>query len=532
MTWPVLLVAAAAVQQVPLDARPGANIVDRTRADRAAQPNVKSRVPIVPPTARIATQGAPVPITGIRFIGANAPARVAAAARTFLGQPATRETLQRLAADLSTHYGASNVALYTVAIPEQDFSGGVVVVSLTEGRIAAASIKGDAARFPLLRARMAPLLGETPLTRKTFERQVTLMNAIPGVTIDTDFRDPDANGALALTVTPKRKHRKVSVGFSNRGVDLLGSGQFDAKADFYGLARDGDHLSFAASAASDFRRYRYASAAYAVPLTASGLSVTASGAYLETRPRGVPLTGRAKLAGVTLAYPLVRDFHHSADVSLGIDGLDSDNALFGNLIATERTRAVRAAASWTVARTKRSILVAGSLSKGVDVFGARVTAPTAETGFLKGTATLGLAQQIGKRMVARVTASGQYSADRLPAAERFSIGGEAIGRAFDTAILTGDKGAGGLAELAYRPLKTGRLAQSEVYGFADGGVIGVRPRGVTPGADYSLASAGIGVRARYLEKAELGLEAAHSVDDPYPGYNDDWRISVAWRLSL
>ena len=532
MLWPGLLLAAAATQQVSPDARPGANIVDRTRADRAVPPTARPVAPIAPPPALILTQGTPVPIAGIRFIGAKAPARVAAAARGFLGQPATRATLQRLAADLSTRYGASNIALYTVAIPEQDFAGGVVVVSLTEGRIVTAAIKGDAARYPLLRARMAPLLAEAPLSRKTFERQVTLLRAIPGVTIDTDFRDPDATGALTLTVTPKRRHRKVSIGFSNRGVDLLGSGQFDAKADFYGLARDGDQLSFAASAASDFRRYRYGSAAYAVPLTASGLSVTASGAYLETRPLGVPFTGRAKLAGLTLGYPLIRDFHHSADLSLGLDGLDSDNALFGNLIASERTRAVRAAASWSVTHPKRSLSVTGSVSHGLAILGARVTAPIAETGFVKGTATLGIAQQIGKRLVARVTASGQYSNDRLPAAERFSIGGEGIGRAFDTAILTGDKGAGALAELAYRPLKGGRLAQSEIYGFTDGGVIGVRPRGTAPGADYALASGGVGVRARYLDKAELGLEAAHAIDDPYPGYADDWRISVAWRLSL
>ena len=530
--WPVVLLATAAAQQVPPGSAPGSSIVDRTRADRVERPVVQPTKRIKAPTAHIASDGATVAITGIRFRGAKAPAPVAKAARHFLGRMATRETLQALAAALSDRYGDSDVALYTITIPEQDFAGGLVVIGLTEGRIARASVKAPAGTHPLLRARLAPLLAEAPLSRKTFERQFSLIQATPGLTIEPDFQDPDANGALALVVTPKQRHRKVSIGFSNRGVDLLGSGQFDAKADFYGLARDGDQLSFAASAASDFRRYRYGSAAYTVPLSASGLALTASGAYLETRPQGTASTGRAKLAGVTLAYPLVRDFHHAADLTFGVDGLDSDNALFGNLIATERTRAVRAAASWSVTRAKRSLSVAGSLSQGLAILGARVTAPTAETGFLKGTATLGIAQQIGKRLAARITASGQYSRDRLPAAERFSIGGEAIGRAFDTAILTGDKGAGGLAELAYRPLKRGKLAQSEIYGFADGGVIGVRPRGVVSGANYSLASAGVGIRARYLEKAELGLEAARSVDDPYPGYADDWRISVAWKVSL
>lgn len=527
-----ILAVGAAVQQAPIDARPGATIIDRTRADRPAPLRAKPATRVAPPRPLVAAENASVAITGIRFDGAQAPAQVAAAARGFLGQPATHDTLTRLAAALSESYGASDVALYTVAIPAQDFAGGVVIVSLTEGRIAKAAIKGDAARHPLLRARLAPLLAEAPLSRATFERQLTLIQATPGLTIDTDFQDPQASGALTLTVTPRQRRRKVSVGFSNRGVDLLGSGQFDAKADLYGLARDGDQLELAASAASDFRRYRYASGGYTVPLSASGLSLGASAAYLETWPRGVPVSGRAKLAGVTLAYPLVRDFHHAADVSLGLDGLNSDNALFGSVVASERTRAVRVAASWSETRDRRALSVAGSVSQGVRILGARVVAPSAETGFLKGNLSVGATQQIGKRFVLRVTGSGQYSRDRLPAAERFSLGGEAVGRAFDVAVLTGDRGAGGLGELAWRPVKVGGLAQSEVYGFVDGGVVGVRTRGTIAGGDASLASAGAGVRARYHEKAELGLEGARVLDAPYPGYRDDWRISVAYRLSL
>jgi hypothetical protein len=57
-------------------------------------------------------------------------------------------------------------------------------------------------------------------------------------------------------------------------------------------------------------------------------------------------------------------------------------------------------------------------------------------------------------------------------------------------------------------------------------------RGPIPAADFSLASAGLGFRARYLNKAELGVEAARSIKVPVPGQDDDWRVSVAWKLSL
>ncbi|MEG3122667.1 ShlB/FhaC/HecB family hemolysin secretion/activation protein [Sphingomonas sp. GB1N7] len=520
-----LLLAAA----LPSQSGPSDIVIDRNRIDRARPPATPSNAPPEREKTVIATKGSQTPIAGIAFRGAQAPAPVAEAARAFLGKPASAENLQLLAAALSTAYAKTEVALYTVAIPEQDFSGGTIIVLLTEGKVAAVTVKGDG--HALLRRRLARMTEEAPLTRATFERQITLARAIPGLTFDSDFQDPAADGALALTVTPKQKRHKFSLGFSNRGVDLLGDGQFDATAEFYGLATDGDQLSFNASTASDFRRYRYGAIGYTAPLTASGLTIAANAAYLQTRPKGLNITGKAKLAGLSIAYPWLRDFHRSGDISIGVDGLNSDNAAFGNLIATERTRALRIAGSFAMARERRSLSVSGSVSRGLDLLGARVTFPLAEAKFFKGNLAANAAQQIGKRAFVRLSASGQYSADRLPAAERFAIGGEGVGRAFDTGLLTGDRGAGGSAEIALRPIRAAKFAQSELYCFVDGGSVGLADRGFGR-QSYSLASTGIGVRARYREKAELGLEAARTIDDPYPGYSEKWRISVAWRLTL
>lgn len=515
-------------------------IVDRNRIDRTQAPRTApvSRSTPKRGKASVSAIGSNAPIQGIRFQGAQAPGPVAEAAKGFIGRPGNKDTLLELAGSLSRAYQRTNVALYTVAIPEQDTASGTVTVLLTEGRIATASVKDDAIEgkgggHRLLRARMAPMLDETPLTRDTFERQVTLMRAIPGLTFTSDFADPNANGALALTVTPKQKRTRFSAGFSNRGVAQLGDGQFDAKAEFYGLGVDGDQLILAASAASDFKRYRFLSGSYAVPITASGLTLTTSGGYLETRPKGYPVTGTAKLAGTSLSYPLIRDFHRSLDLSLGVDGLNSDNAAFGALIATERTRAVRGGASYADTRDKRSYALGLSASQGLDILGARTDPLYADPRFLKLNGSAYLAQAIGKSLVARVQAGGQWSRNRLPAAERFAVGGDNYGRAFDTGFLSGDRGAGASGELAVRPLKSKKFGTSEIYTFIDRAWIGIEGRGGVPGrSDYALASAGFGTRLRWLDKAEIGLEAERVIDDPWPGYDKDWRFSLAWRLSL
>ena len=109
---------------------------------------------------------------------------------------------------------------------------------------------------------------------------------------------------------------------------------------------------------------------------------------------------------------------------------------------------------------------------------------------------------------------------------------EQLNRAFDTGFLTADRGVGAIGELAVQPFKGAKFGTSEFYVFADGAWIGILGRGVPGRTDYSLGSAGVGTRMRFRDKAELGLELAKPIDDPYPGYDEDWRVSVSYRLSL
>lgn len=522
-------IALATAAQAGVPANPGATLIDRTRSDRARAPTPERRpVPTAPASVAVPADAPDVTIVGIRFRGAKAPAPVAQAGRRFLGRKASRVTLSELAAALSAAYAKSDVALYTVAVPAQDFAHGIVDVQLIEGRIAGVDFGAPAG--PQLRGRLAPLVEERPLTRRTFERQLTLARAIPGLTIATDLTDPNGDGALRLKATPRQKRTKLTAGYTSRGVDLLGAGQLDARIEAYGALIDGDQVNAAISAAPDLKRYRLATAGYSAPIGTAGLTAGLTGAYLETRPRGRAGKGVAKQVAGTLSYPLVRGFSRSADVALSLDGIDSDDATIAGVVARERSRALRLAGSYAKAGNTRSWSVTVAASRGLNIAGAR--SPDSRTRFTKLTATAAIGQALTKRLTARATASGQWSGDRLPAAERFAIGGEAIGRAFDEAFVAGDRGRGGSVELAWRPVGAGKLAQTELYGFADHGRVTIKARGPVPTQRYGLGSAGVGGRVRYGEKAELGLEAARVIDRPFPGYRDDWAMTASWRLTL
>ncbi len=230
--------------------------------------------------------------------------------------------------------------------------------------------------------------------------------------------------------------------------------------------------------------------------------------------------------------PILRGYKRNLTATLGLDGIDSDAAAFGTIISSDRTRALRGAVGFSDVSAKAVVTAGLTVSRGLDIIGARGTAGFTDTVFTKINGRVTYDRQIGKTLFAHLRAAGQYSDDRLAGSERFAVGGADFGRAFDTAFISGDRGAAGSAELALRPKLPARLSGTEVYGFIDGATLTIVARGPYAAGDFDLASAGAGVRFAYTSRASLQLEAARAIDQPYAGYHAGWRVNIGWRLSL
>src|SRR5690606_36135311 len=126
-----------------------------------------------------------VTIREIRFVGAGVPANVGRAAQRFVGRPASADNLAKLAAAMTRAYNRSSVALFTLVIPEQDLSDGIVTVASAEGYVGSVTLSGERESGPAsLVAKMAGgLAGRRPLPRARFERALGNIADIPGVTV-------------------------------------------------------------------------------------------------------------------------------------------------------------------------------------------------------------------------------------------------------------------------------------------------------------------------------------------------------------
>jgi hemolysin activation/secretion protein len=519
------LPAAAHAQISPL-------IIDQNRPDRRP-PSAKEHVKIPLPPARTEAPKnvAPFTLAAVQISGASiGPDRITAATKPFIGQTIDAKGVQKIADAIAAAYADSDIALYTVVIPEQDFAHGVLKVAIIEGYIEHVDIEGDiTGDLDLIRIYADKLMRERPLTKTTLQRYLSLIRDIAGLKPDIQLLAGHAVGATFMQITLKQKDFQFGLGVNNNGNPELGRTQAEADVSAYDVFREGELMKLSYGTPTDPARYQYVSLSDAEPVGGEGTMIQLGASYLRTKPRGVEEPGEAESLQLLVAHPLIRSFDENLFLTAEIDGIDSDNAFLGQTFADERVRTVRAAASYSLSTPEHVLTASGTLSFGLDALGARIIPPyEAVPNFQKLSAALGYNQLLDPEWIVRLKTSGQLTPDRLPVSEYFTVGGTDYGRAFPVATIIGDNGVAASGELAWHPgqFPISWLNGSELYTFVDGGETWLKARGFAPAEDFSLASAGAGVRLAVYKDTTLVLEGARQLDVPQ-GLRREWTFEFA-----
>ncbi|WP_439472584.1 ShlB/FhaC/HecB family hemolysin secretion/activation protein [Brevundimonas sp.] len=513
-----MIIAPAVLAAVLMTAPDGPQdglIVDRGRLDRA-QP--------LPDPAQAPTPAEPVPAEEplapfvLRAVDIRTPPVVAdeirAATDPFVGQTLDAQGLARLRAAVSAALG-NRAALPIVAIDARESASGLLRITAAPGRVGRVAIYGDTRPdVELMRRYAGRLAAEAPLTRQTAERYLSLIADIPGAKTTLESAPSATPGATDLGFDISFTRWVFETDLNNRGSQTLGRTQITGAVTLNGGFRMGDQTRLALTVPTDPENFQYLSLSHRQPIGSDGMAISLAAGKLRTRVEG--LNGDATTLGAVLSWPMIRSYRQNLVLSAGIDSLDSDNAVFGNLRATEKTRALRASAAFGQIGTGSTLNASLTLSRGIDGLGSEVDGFT-DADFTKINGRLDAAKAFGRSVRISGAVAVQYSEDRTPTAELFSLGGTDFGRGFGSGLLVGDSGYGAKVEAAWRPGFTPRpFAGSEVYAFADGGEARVNARGPFADRTDRLASAGGGVRIAIADRVMLELEGARAVDDPRP----------------
>jgi len=471
----------------------------------------------------------PFVLTRVEVIGSTlSPQALDAASRPFVGRTIDRAGLQVIADAMAKVYERSDIALYNINVPDQDFAGGVLRLQAVEGYIQRAAFRGRALApgLGLARRYAARLEVERPLKRSDMERELSLIRDIPGLTPEMRLTPGEGDGAVVLEVDPNARRVQAAMSINDRGTAFLGRTQVEADIYLNSLIRTGDQTRLSVALPTDIERFQLYGFGHSQPIGDDGTTVQVYGSYLRTRPQGLDVQGRAYSLGAQVSHPLIRGNRRNLYLSASLDGLNSHNAFFGQELSNERARVVRAALAYSLTTDKSVLLASATASFGLSGMGAREDPLLAKADFRKVNLKLAYNHALGSNWVVRLNSLAQLTSDLLPASEQFSLGGEEFGRAYEASYLVGDEGYGVSGELAYVMTKglPAALANSEIYAFADKGAVRYRSRLGQPAEDLSLASAGGGVRVPINKHVAVQIEAARGLDSPLPGVNGErWK---------
>lgn len=515
--------AQSARQSPPI--QPADQGLERRRVERLQETRDRIAVPTArsAPEQQAAEEGALFTLAAVRIEG-DSPlglGEIEAAYRDRLGKPISQSGLVALAGAVSKLHRGAGYHLTRALIPPQDIKRGVVTIRIIPGTVEELVVQGDEANRFGTRRILAPITEETPARLTTLERQLLLVNDLPGVRVkDTTLEEiGTGSGRFRLTVIVDSWSVFVSAGIDNAASDAVGPWQAYFGAALNSLIVPGDTLAVnLSSVPGSTRELRYGRISYEAPLASDWLRVGVSASRSVVWPGDLRRLGRvrsdaesfeARATVVALqtqrqSLSLTAGFGISNIVEESVFGINyRDRLRIASLTADYRLRDDWQGTSYATLGLRKGLGIDGA-SHRYDPLLSRFDG-SGDFYILQGAVTR--YQGLVGNWSMKLAGSGQVSSEALLISQQFYLGGGAFGRAFQSGWLAGDNGIAGSAELRYdyRP-GLSFLKNVQLFGFVEGGAVRsyAAPRDIV----QSLSAAGGGVRLQLNDSVEAGVTLA------------------------
>lgn len=443
-----------------------------------------------------------------------------------------------LAAALTSIYRNRGYVLSSAVVTQDLINAGlpdgVLRLDIVEGYVGRVEFDPELGTSPRIREEAQRIARERPLTIGTLERQLLIINDIPGVSAQAYLDAAGPPGEAVLTLKSERRAVAGFAGVQNRVSELLGNVLMEGRVSLFNAfgQDEGQTLLLQTTDTSRLRSLGYA---YDQPLGTSGLAFTGFLAHIESKSSlsqtdlfrqneflSDLVRSTSDIATFGVTYPLIRSRNETLRLRGRFNIYNGKQNI--DLVQTEqqeRVRALRLGANWDRSDASGINFADGEFSQGVPGLGATSSDSStairrdASYSFSKINYLAGRLQRLGGDFSVLVSVQGQYTNDRLPSSERAALGGDLILRAYDAGDLIGDRAAAGKIELRYEPplIPGGRVA---FYAFAEEGRTTSIEQQPIPDLVTKAGTTGLGVRGSLANGLNFYAEAAtpHQLTPP------------------
>jgi hemolysin activation/secretion protein len=449
----------------------------------------------------------------IRNSSAYGPSELFEVYKPYLGRTVTEQTATAIAEALQQRYLDDGYSRPGYDVGDRGITSGIVRINLVEPTISRVAISGDTGPY---RDKLDNLVANLPSDRSLRPQEIRdamrEVRRFPGLDVSV-ATEPDGqhHGGFILTLDSAYKPFEGSVKLSNRGTREIGRDILFAQVVANGIFSREITGGLFVTSAKDSENYRGGGLFAKVPLGAGGTFAQLQGAVtaLSYNVQDIHVRQNRDKAAIQLTHPLLRQSTRDLSIWGGFKVEDLDVAYDGSVNRQERLRSIEAGSTLTWRSEQSQYLLSTEVEQGLNGFGSGidiVNAPDDPRGEVFSIARLRYVRlaPLNDRWSWRLDAYAQTSPHVLPSIKRFKVGGGRIGRGFETAAISGDRGVGGKTQLTRRVWGDATwIERADLYGFYD---LGSAWRNDAEGRE-SASSTGFGASLRdgrlsgYLEIA-------------------------------
>jgi hemolysin activation/secretion protein len=399
---------------------------------------------------------APFQVDAIRIVGNTAfsTETLHALVAEAEGKSVTLPQLEALAARITAHYQRNGFPLSRAVIPAQTIAGASVTIQVLEARYGAVRVNNSSqVGNPLLDATAAGLQGGQGIGERGLDRTLLLLSDIPGVGVNAILKPGTDVGTSDLDiVTSHNPAAFANLALDNAGNRYIGRARLSGSVNLFNPLHRGDILN--ATVVSTGERMNYGRLSYDTLIngagTRAGAAYSAVRYKLGDQVRALDANGTADVASAWVKHPLIRARQANLYVQLQYDDKQLRDRVDLTGVRTDRDLAnwvlslngdMRdgllggGVSSWSLSWTAGDVDFEDAAARAADARSART-----EGSYAKWNANFSRIQALGQRNVLSLNLAGQWSDGNLDSAEKLSIGGPYMVRAYDVGALSGDTG--------------------------------------------------------------------------------------------
>ncbi len=419
-----------------------------------------------------------------------------------LGRNVDEETATTIAAALRGKYLDDGFARPGYTILDRGLNNGIVRIRITEARISRVEVDGDAGPYrELLEQMFGELSTGESLRPADFRDSIKYARRLRGLEIEFEtVADSDNSGMFVIHIQSTYKPTEANIKLSNRGTREIGrnlvSGVFAINGIFHADSSAGIYLA----SARHSRDYHSAGAFLnsAVGSNGASLQLQTSSASVQVVSSGTPIQQSRDRHLIKMTKLLAFTSGNDATIWAGLD-LDDLKVWQGGILSrTDRLRSIQTGISTKWRSGSSANFFSFEMESGIDGLGSRVEdfinpEDARENNYFISTLQYTRSSELVEFWLFRWDIYAQHSPHNLPSIKRFKVGGNRIGRGFDAAAVSGDRGVGNKLQLQ-RKLGDGSsfAIPTNAYAFYDQGSVW---RNDASGR-ASAASAGLGMTIR------------------------------------